>query len=77
MEFKKKMHTEEAKQIYSHRSEVAEFPNLWFKAKFKIQQLYLRGLVKVGIEVLWAALAYNILQWLRLRPSPAVLEATV
>ena len=76
MAFKKKMHTEEAKQIYSHRSEVAEFPNLWFKAKFKIQQLYLRGLVKVGIEVLWAALAYNILQWLRLRPSPAVLEAT-
>lgn len=77
MEFKKKMHTEEAKQIYSHRSEVAEFPNLWFKAKFKIQQLYLRGLDKVGTEVLWAALAYNILQWLRLRPSPDVLEATV
>jgi transposase len=75
--FKKKMHTEEAKQIYSQRSEVAEFPNLWIKTKFKVKQFNLRGLVKVGIEAQWAALAYNIHQWLRLRPSPAELEASI
>jgi transposase len=75
--FKEKMHTEEAKQIYSHRSEVAEFPNLWIKRKFKFTQFYLRGLVKVGIEALWAALAYNIHQLLRLRPSLRELETTI
>jgi hypothetical protein len=26
----------------------------------------LRGLVKVGLEVLWAVLTYNIQQWVRL-----------
>jgi hypothetical protein len=75
--FKKKMHTEEAQQIYSLRSEVAEFPNLWIKAKFKFKQFYLRSLDKVGIEAQWAALAYNIHQWLRLRPSPTELGATI
>jgi transposase len=75
--FKEKMHTEEAKQIYRQRSEFAEFPNLWIKTKIKLKQFYLRGLAKVGIEAQWAALAYNIHQWLRLRPSPAELEATI
>jgi hypothetical protein len=75
--FKEKMSTEEAKQIYSQRSEVSEFPNMWFKSKSKIRQLYLRGLAKVGLEVKWVALAYNIHHWLRLRPSPPELEATI
>jgi transposase len=74
--FKKKMHTEEAKKIYAQRSEVAEFPNLWIKTKLNLKQFCLRGLVKVGIEAQWAALAYNIQQWLRLRPLPSELKAT-
>lgn len=75
--FKEKMHTEEAKQIYSQRSEVAEFPNLWFKTKNKLRQFYVRGLAKVSIEAKWVALAYNIHHWLRLRPSPTGSEMTV
>jgi transposase len=66
--FKEKMQTEEAKQIYGKRSEVAEFPNLWLKTKIGLKQFYLRGLAKVTNEAKWAALAYNIHHWLRLRP---------
>jgi transposase len=61
-----KMQTEEAKQIYRHRGEVAEFPNAWIKDKMGLRQFRLRGLMKVGIEVLWACLTYNIKQWIRL-----------
>jgi hypothetical protein len=75
--FKKKMQTEEAKQIYRQRDEVAEFPNLWFKTKIKLQKFYLRGLAKVAREAKWAALAYNIHHLLRLRSPPAELEATI
>ena len=75
--FKEKMRTEEAKQIYRKRSEVAEFPNLWLKTKIGLKQFYLRGLAKVTDEAKWAALAYNIHHWLRLRPPPAELEAII
>ena len=75
--FKEKMQTEEAKQIYRERSEVAEFPNLWIKTKIKLKIFHLRGLAKVATEAKWAALAYNIHQWLRLRPPTAELEATI
>lgn len=61
-----KMQTEEAKQIYRQRGEVAEFPNAWIKDKIGLRQFRLRGLIKVGMEVLWACLTYNIKQWIRL-----------
>jgi len=63
---RKKMETEEAKQIYRQRGEVAEFPNAWIKDKIRLRQFRLRGLMKVGMEVLWACLTYNIKQWIRL-----------
>ena len=63
---KEKMETEEAKQIYRQRGVVAEFPNAWIKEKIGLRQFRLRGLIKVGMEVLWACLAYNIQQWIRL-----------
>jgi hypothetical protein len=68
-----KMQTGEAKQIYRHRGEVAEFPNAWIKEKIGLRQFRLRGLIKVGMEILWACLAYNIQQWIRLcwRPQRA------
>jgi len=75
--FKEKMQTEEAKQIYRKRSEVAEFPNLWLKTKIGLKQFYLRGLAKVTDEAKWAALAHNIHHLLRLRPPPAELQATI
>jgi IS5 family transposase len=65
-----KMETEEAKQIYKQRGAIAEFPNAWIKEKMGLRQFRLRGLIKVGMEALWACLAYNIKQWIRLRWRP-------
>ena len=65
-----KVQTEEAKNIYRRRGEVAEFPNAWIKEKIGLRQFRLRGLIKVGMEALWACLAYNIKQWIRLSWRP-------
>ena len=62
-----KMQTEEAKQIYRQRPQVAEFVNAWIKDKLGLRQFRLRGLVKVQTECLWASVTYNIKQWIRLR----------
>ena len=59
-EFREKMQTEEARQVYRQRSQVAETPNLWIKTKFKLRQFSVRGLRKVGMEALWACMTYNI-----------------
>lgn len=66
-EFRQKMATERAREIYRQRSQVAETPNLWIKAKFGLRQFSVRGLRKVGMEALWACLTYNIRVWIRLR----------
>ena len=62
-----KMQTEAARAAYRHRAPVAEFSNLWLKAKLGLRQFCVRGLQKVSSEVLWACLTYNIQQWFRLR----------
>jgi transposase len=64
--FREKMETEDAKEIYRQRAQIAETPNLWIKAKFKLRQFSVRGLKKAGIESLWVCLTYNICQWIRL-----------
>jgi Transposase DDE domain len=64
--FLAKMQTDEAKQIYRRRPQVAEFVNAWLKEKLALRQFRLRGLVKVQTECLWAGLTYNIQQWIRL-----------
>ena len=61
------MQTEEAKQIYRQRPQVAEFVNAWIKDKLGLRQFRLRGLAKVQVECVWAGLTYNIQQWIRLR----------
>ena len=66
-EFRQKMQSEQAREIYRQRAQVAETPNLWIKAKFGIRQFSVRGLRKVGMEALWACLTYNICVWMRLR----------
>lgn len=77
-EFRQKMQTDEARNIYRQRAQVAETPNLWIKAKFRLRQFHVRGLRKVGMEALWACLTYNICQWIRLcwRKEGAVTTAT-
>jgi transposase len=73
--FKDKMQTEQAKQIYRTRAEVAETPNAWIKDKFGLRQFRVRGLVKTGMEALWACLTYNIRQWRRLSWKPQLAAA--
>jgi transposase len=68
--FQQRMHTADARAIYRTRSQVAEFPNLWIKAKLGIRQFRVRSLAKVRLESLWAALTYDIQQWIRLRWRP-------
>ena len=72
--FEAKMQTAEAQQIYKQRSAVAEFPHAWIKEKMGLRQFHLRGLIKVRIEALWACLAYNICQWIRLYWRPRALK---
>jgi transposase len=62
-----KMQTEAARAAYRRRAPVAEFSNLWLKAKLGLRQFCVRGLKKARGEVLWACLTYNIQQWFRLR----------
>ncbi len=73
--FVAKMRTEAAKAIYRLRGAVAEFPNAWLKAKIGLRQFRLRGLKKVRCEALWACLAYNCSQWVRLRWKARLAEA--
>jgi transposase len=75
--FRQKMQTDEAKAIYRTRSQVAEFPNLWIKAKFGLRQFCVRGVAKVRTESLWAALTYDIQQWIRLRWRPKLVSEPV
>lgn len=71
--FREKMQTERAKQVYRTRSALAEFPNAWIKAKFGLRQFCVRGLIKVTAEAFWAALTYNIQQWIRICWRPTVI----
>ena len=76
-QFRHKMQSEQAREIYRHRAQVAETPNLWIKEKFGLRQFSVRGLSKVGMEALWACLTYNIRIWIRLRWRQVATVATV
>ena len=75
--FLEKMNTDTAKEIYRQRSRVAEFPNAWIKDKIGLRQFSVCGLLKVGMEALWACLTYNIQLWIRLRWRPQFAKAIV
>jgi transposase len=76
-QFRQRMATERAREIYRQRAQVAETPNMWIKAKFGLRQFSVRGLRKVGMEAVWACLTYNISVWIRLRWRQAAGVATV
>ena len=65
--FKIKMQTEEAKQIYAKRSQIAEFPHAWIKERCGLRQFRCRGRLKVAMEATWACLSYNLTRWFSLR----------
>jgi transposase len=65
--FKAKMETEEAKQIYRQRSQVAEFPHAWIKERCGLRQFRCRGQKKTLMEATWACLSYNIIRCFSIR----------
>ncbi len=66
------MASEEAQTQYRRRGRVVEFCHAWIKCKLGLRRFHVRGLMKVGTELLWACLTYNLQQWIRLRsPAPA------
>ena len=69
--FRAKMQTEQAKQLYRTRAQIAEFPHAWIKEKLGLRRFRLRGRHKVRAEAIWVCLTYNIQQWIRLTWGPA------
>lgn len=74
--FRRKMAQAEAQQIYRQRGAVAEFPNAWIKDKLGLRKFRVRGMVKAGLELVWACLTYNVMQWIRLCWRRSVSAAT-
>jgi len=75
--FRAKMKTEAAQAEYRKRGAIAEFRNLWIKAKLGLRQFHVRGLEKVRCEALWACLTHNLQRWIRLRRQKTALLVTV
>ena len=65
--FKAKMETDEAKQIYKQRSQIAEFPHAWIKERCGLRQFRCRGRLKASMEATWACLSYNLIRWFSIR----------
>lgn len=65
--FKAKMATEQARQIYAQRSQIAEFPHAWIKERCGLRQFRCRNRLKVAMEATWACLSYNLTRWFSIR----------
>jgi transposase len=74
LEFKAKMATEQARQIYRKRSQIAEFPHAWLKTRGGLQQFRCRGRFKVRLEALWAVVSYNLCRWFSIRRENLALK---
>jgi hypothetical protein len=64
--YRERMRQASVRALYRKRGPVAEFPHAWIKEKLGLRKFHVRGLVKAGLEALWAALTYDIQQWARL-----------
>lgn len=69
--FREKMSSAAAREIYRQRGALAEFPFAWMKEKFALRKFRLFGMVKAGIEALWAGLTHNLMIWIRLSRTMA------
>jgi transposase len=61
-DWRTRMGTPEAKEIYKARAATAETTNADLRCNRALDRLLVRGLPKVGCVILWAALTYNILK---------------
>jgi transposase len=64
--FRKRMGSDEAKEIYRRRATAAEFPNAVCRNQ-GLTQFSVRGLVKTKSQALWHALAYNFRRFKNLK----------
>jgi len=67
--FRRKMASGKAQAQYRRRGRVVEFCHAWIKSKLGLRQFHVRGLTKVGIELLWVCLTYNLQHWIRVRTA--------
>jgi transposase len=74
--FKAKMETEEARQIYAQRSQIAEFAHAWIKERCGLRQFRCRGRLKVTMEATWACLSYNLTRWFSIERKRNALATT-
>ena len=63
----RRMNAPAMEALYKRRKEVAEWPHLWIKSLRGFRRFSVRGLAKAGMEALWAAVAYNVEQMIRVR----------
>jgi hypothetical protein len=68
--FRARTASAEGEAALKQRSVVAEFVNAWLKEKLGLRRFHVRGLAKIHTEAMWAALTYNVQQWIRLHWRP-------
>jgi hypothetical protein len=61
--WRQRMGTEEAKQIYKERAATAETVNADLRTLRGLDRLVVRGADKVKSVLLWGVLTYNLLRW--------------
>jgi len=68
--FRARTASPEEQAALRQRAAVGEFVNAWLKEKLGLRRFRVRGRAKVQAEAIWAALTYNLQQWVRLRWCP-------
>ncbi len=74
-EWRQRMGTEAAKQIYQERASTVECVNVLARQR-GLTQFQVRGLAKVKIIATWFALAHNVLRWAYFRSPGRLVNAT-
>lgn len=67
-EWRIRMGTDAAKEIYKQRASTAETVNADLRCNRALDRLLVRGTDKVLCVALWAAITYNLLRWVELLP---------
>jgi transposase len=65
-DWRARMGTEEAKEIYKERAATSECVNAQIRERYGIRQFALRGLAKQLMVVLMVAITHNLLRWMAL-----------
>lgn len=71
VEWRERMATDEAKQIYKERASTAECVNAIARTRGGLSQFRVRGRPKVLAVILWHVLAHNLMRVVALRPELA------